>query len=82
MGRIRSVAREKASFEMAALPRFLSILDFGPDELAACLSLAGELKAARRGAPAARPAARGPARRAAVRKAVAAHAFDVSNRGA
>jgi ornithine carbamoyltransferase len=45
---MRSAAREKASFEMASLPRFLSILDLGSDELLACLSLAGELKAARR----------------------------------
>jgi ornithine carbamoyltransferase len=45
---MRSVAREKASFQMTALPRFLSILDLGSDELLACLSLAGDLKAARR----------------------------------
>ena len=48
MGSIRSVAREKSPFEMVALPRFLSILDLGPDELAACLALAGEMKSARR----------------------------------
>ena len=45
---MRSAAREKASFQMTALPRFLSILDLGSEELLACLSLAGDLKAARR----------------------------------
>ena len=45
---MRSATREKASFQMTALPRFLSILDLGSDELLACLSLASDLKAARR----------------------------------
>ena len=45
---MRSAAREKASFEMTTLPRFLSILDLGSDELLACLSVASDLKAARR----------------------------------
>ena len=52
---MRSVAREN-TFEPAVLPRFLSILDLGPEELHACLSLASELKSARRtGRPHVRP---------------------------
>jgi ornithine carbamoyltransferase len=44
---MKSAARHKTTIEMAALPRFLSISDVGPEELATCLSLAADLKAAR-----------------------------------
>src|SRR5688572_7795475 len=41
------MAKEDNMLDVTAPMRFLSILDFGPAELSACLSLAGELKAAR-----------------------------------
>jgi ornithine carbamoyltransferase len=44
---MKSAVQHKATFDMAALPRFLSMMDIGPSELSACLSLAAELKAAR-----------------------------------
>jgi ornithine carbamoyltransferase len=53
---MKSAAQKKAAFEAPAPVRFLSLLDFGPSELSACLTLAAELKAARNGGrPHARP---------------------------
>ncbi|HEX6213441.1 MAG TPA: ornithine carbamoyltransferase [Vicinamibacterales bacterium] len=43
-----SRAASKPAVDVATPTRFLSILDFTPEDLSACLSLAAELKAARR----------------------------------
>lgn len=42
-----SAVQRRAAFDLDVPGRFLSIMDFGPSELSACLSLAAELKAAR-----------------------------------
>jgi ornithine carbamoyltransferase len=46
---MQSGAQRKPTLEIAAPTRFLSVLDFSPAELSACLSLAADLKAARNG---------------------------------
>jgi ornithine carbamoyltransferase len=44
---MQTAAQRRPVFDVTAPSRFLSIMDFGPSELLACLSLAAELKAAR-----------------------------------
>jgi len=44
---MQSAAQRRTAFELTAPSRFLSIMDFGPSELSACLSFAAELKTAR-----------------------------------
>jgi ornithine carbamoyltransferase len=44
---MKSTLRQKSAITSTMPTRFLSVLDFGPPELASCLELAAELKAAR-----------------------------------